>query len=436
MGVYCASLKAAIDQLFSTHSLSISNLRGQGYDGASNMRCEYNGLKALILKENPSAYHIHCFAHQLQLALIAVAQKHPKIETFFTTVHRLVNIVGGSTKRSDLIRENQTLKILESLSIGEISSGRGLNQEITIQRPSDTRWGSHYSCLINLIAMFSTIVDVIKIIATDFTSTRTRGRSRLEIVTNLHHFHVEMFYAVIDMQLQELNDHFSEVNSDLLICVACLSPNNSFAAFDKIKLIRLCQYYPLDFDAVDILELNDQLDTYILYMCTSEDFEELQDISDLAQKLVVKNKHEVYPLVYKLVTLTSVLLVTTATVERAFSTMTYVKKLSAQSNWRSMAKLLFPFSDMPICMKVILCSQLRKHSLFIGLIEFLEEKRTIVLPKARYEWMYLCLQDFKTVTNGTTLSEANIISRKGRGCECGRGRGHGFGCGHGSIHDG
>ncbi|XP_022842047.1 uncharacterized protein LOC111365744 [Olea europaea var. sylvestris] len=250
------------------------------------MRGEYNGLKALILKENPSAYYIHCFAHQLQLALVALAQKHPKIETFFTTVHRLVNVVGGSAKRSDLIRENQRLKILESLSVGEISSGRGLNQEITLQRPSDTRWGSHYSCLINLIVMFSTIVNVIEMIATDTTSTGTRGdacRSQREIVTNLHHFSVEMFYANIDMQLQELNDRFSEVNSDLLICVACLSPNNLFAAFDKIKLIRLY--------------------TYILDMRTSEDFEELQGISDLAQKLVVKNKHEVHPLVYKLVTL-------------------------------------------------------------------------------------------------------------------------------------
>ncbi|XP_022897543.1 zinc finger MYM-type protein 1-like [Olea europaea var. sylvestris] len=112
-----ASLKAAIDQLFSTYSLIISNLRGQGYDGTSNMRGEYNGLKALILKENPSAYYIHCFAHQLQLALVAVAQKHPKIETFLTRVHRLVNIVGGSAKRSDLIRENQRLKILESHSV-------------------------------------------------------------------------------------------------------------------------------------------------------------------------------------------------------------------------------------------------------------------------------------------------------------------------------
>lgn len=50
-------------------------------------------------------------------------------------------------------------------------------------------------------------------------------------------------------------------------------------------MIRLCQYYPIDFNATDILELDDQLDTYIL---TCEDFGELQDLSDLAQNLVAK----------------------------------------------------------------------------------------------------------------------------------------------------
>ena len=67
------SLKDAIDRLFSRHGLSISRLRGQGYDGASNMQGEFNGLKTLILKENPYAFYIHCFAHQIQLALVAVA---------------------------------------------------------------------------------------------------------------------------------------------------------------------------------------------------------------------------------------------------------------------------------------------------------------------------------------------------------------------------
>ncbi|XP_057504798.1 uncharacterized protein LOC130788277 [Actinidia eriantha] len=50
------SLKEAIETLFLRHKLSIYKLRGQGYDGASNMRGEFKGLKTLKLKENPTAY--------------------------------------------------------------------------------------------------------------------------------------------------------------------------------------------------------------------------------------------------------------------------------------------------------------------------------------------------------------------------------------------
>ena len=59
------SLKATLDNFFSRHGLSFSRLRGQGYDGASNMQGEFNGLKTLILKESICAYYIYCFAHQL-----------------------------------------------------------------------------------------------------------------------------------------------------------------------------------------------------------------------------------------------------------------------------------------------------------------------------------------------------------------------------------
>ncbi|PNX96782.1 repressor of the inhibitor of the protein kinase-like protein [Trifolium pratense] len=41
------------------------DIRGKGYDGASNMRGEWNGLQALFLKDIPYAYYIHCARHQM-----------------------------------------------------------------------------------------------------------------------------------------------------------------------------------------------------------------------------------------------------------------------------------------------------------------------------------------------------------------------------------
>ncbi|XP_073304595.1 uncharacterized protein [Primulina huaijiensis] len=165
------SLKAAIDKMFSRHNLSMSKLRGQGFDGASNMQGKFNGLKALILKENLCAFYIHCFAHQLQLALIAVAKKNLPISNFFRVVGDVVNVVGASCKRSDLIREKHSDFIVEALERGEISSGRGLNQETTLQRAGDIRWVSHYNSLISFISMFFAVIDVLEIIPEDDSSS-------------------------------------------------------------------------------------------------------------------------------------------------------------------------------------------------------------------------------------------------------------------------
>ena len=76
-------LKYAIGCLLCEHNLSLSKLHGQGYDGASNMKGDINGLNTLILKENKSAFYVHSFAHQLQLTLVAVAKNNINIADFF-----------------------------------------------------------------------------------------------------------------------------------------------------------------------------------------------------------------------------------------------------------------------------------------------------------------------------------------------------------------
>ncbi|XP_039687772.1 uncharacterized protein [Medicago truncatula] len=91
----------------------------EGYNGASNMRGEYNGLKSLILKENCSTFYIRCFAHQLQLALVTLAKKHSDIASFFNQVANLSNVVGGLCKRRDALRESQFKKVEEALKVAK-----------------------------------------------------------------------------------------------------------------------------------------------------------------------------------------------------------------------------------------------------------------------------------------------------------------------------
>ena len=96
-------------------------------------------------------------------------------------------------------------------------------------------------------------------------------------------------------------------------------------AFDKEKLIHLAKFYLSDFLGTDILALDSQLQNYIFDMRSNDFFLELQGVSELAEKLVSTRKHETYPLVYLLVKLALTLPVATATVERSFSAMKYVK---------------------------------------------------------------------------------------------------------------
>ena len=141
------------------------------------MQGEFNGLKTLIMNMNASVYYVHCFAHRLQLALLAVAKNHVQIALLFNIVTNVGNIAGASCKRRDVLREKQLKKVVEALQVGELFTGSGLNQETSLQRTGDTRWGSHYVTLIYLILMFSSIVDVLKIVVKDGISLEQRGET-------------------------------------------------------------------------------------------------------------------------------------------------------------------------------------------------------------------------------------------------------------------
>jgi hypothetical protein len=117
-----------------------------------------------------------------------------------------------------------------------------------------------------------------------------RSQGKAQSMTNLRHYCVELYYIVIDMQLQELNNHFTKANSELLLCVACLSRDDLFAAFNKDNILRLAQFYSDDFLAVQLMTLDNHLETYIIDMRSSEEFATLKGIGQLAEKMVEMKK--------------------------------------------------------------------------------------------------------------------------------------------------
>ena len=193
--------------------------------------------------------------------------------------------------------------------------------KVRLQSMRESEWQS----LLHEVSSFCNKHGILMLKMDDAFLVRGRQRRNSQEITNIYHYRVEIFYAVIDMQLQELNNRFSEKSTELLLCVACLNPSNSFTAFDRQKLICLAQFYPRDFSTTELLILEDQLQNYIIDVCSDNMFVGLTSIGDLSQKMVITAKDKVYPLVYRLLTLALILPVTTATVESTFSATSIIK---------------------------------------------------------------------------------------------------------------
>nr|XP_009600790.2 zinc finger MYM-type protein 1-like [Nicotiana tomentosiformis] len=393
-------LKKAIFDYLAQHSLSLSYVCGQCYDGASNMQGDLRGLKTLIQQESKSAYSIHCFAHQLQLTLVAVSKKCLEVGELVLLVSNVLNIVGGSFKRMDDLRESQAEKVQEALDMGELETGRGLNQELGLARAADTCWDSHYKSFKNFISMFGSIIDVLDTIVVDARTLEERAKAKgylstcqtFEVAFMLHLMRdvlgitnelnaslqkkeqnienaillVEvakrrlqklreeewdsLIDKIIDWQVQELNARFNEVTTNLLVGVACLNRVDSFSSFDINKILRMAELYPDDFDENITVTLKNQLETYIVDVRdVDKKFSNLQGLVDLFETLVKTKKHLNYPFVFRLVKFALLLPVATATVERTFSAMKLIKsELRNQMNDEFMSSCLVPYVERKI----------------------------------------------------------------------------------------
>ncbi|KAK1398788.1 TTF-type domain-containing protein [Heracleum sosnowskyi] len=178
------TLKKELSDVLTRNNLSIQNMIGQGYDGASNMRGAFNGLHALFLRDCPYAYYVHCFAHCLQLGLVGAAEKQDYVWEFFSMLANVVNIVSGSSKRLSELQTAHGIEVDHSVASGERETGRGLNQIGNLQRAGSTRWSSHFNSVCSLIDKYGSIIIVLESKNNCSTnSSAQRGEARVRRAT-------------------------------------------------------------------------------------------------------------------------------------------------------------------------------------------------------------------------------------------------------------
>ncbi|KAJ1270479.1 hypothetical protein BS78_06G054800 [Paspalum vaginatum] len=299
------TLKDSVCVVLADNNLSVQDIRGQGYDGASNMRGEWNGLKAFILKECPYAYYIHCMAHQLQLALVAASREVSKVHNFFQHANFIINFVSASPKRNDELLANQAadIALLRSVahdrlgtkySRGDVAGALKLIVSFDfvfvlflmekIMKTTDVLCQilqkksldilNAMDCWEPLLEEVNKFCEKHEIDIPDLNQRYvdvTKSLNKHDNTTVLHQYKVDVFNVAIDQQLVELDNRFSSQATELLALCASLDP---------------------------------RLDSF--------------DISKI-------NKASAYPMVDRLLRLVLTLPVSTATAERAFSAMRLVK---------------------------------------------------------------------------------------------------------------
>ncbi|XP_075515564.1 uncharacterized protein LOC142550211 [Primulina tabacum] len=130
------TLKKEIYFVLGQHDFRIKDIRGQGYEGSSNMCGSWNRLQALFLRDSPQAYYASPKRHAELQSAQAI-----EIETMVANVTTVLNQIG------------------------------------TLQRAGKTRWSSHFESICRMIDMYSSVIIVLWHMMEEASSNSIRGEA-------------------------------------------------------------------------------------------------------------------------------------------------------------------------------------------------------------------------------------------------------------------
>ena len=86
---------------------SLEYLVGQAHDGASTMSGCIAGVCTLIKEKAPVAIYVHCWAHKLNLSLVAASRRERGVFAFFDLLEALYVFISGTVPHALFITMQQ-----------------------------------------------------------------------------------------------------------------------------------------------------------------------------------------------------------------------------------------------------------------------------------------------------------------------------------------
>ena len=157
---------AFVDNLTSM-GVNIDYMRGQGYDGASNMSGIRKGVQARISELVPGAIYTHCKAHCLNL-VVTHACKLPEIRNMLDIVQQIAFAFQYSAKRTNVFKEELS---------GNNTAKASMERRTKLQTLCETRWASRANALFTFKSSLQVINETLDKLATQMEDPKARSYS-------------------------------------------------------------------------------------------------------------------------------------------------------------------------------------------------------------------------------------------------------------------
>ena len=168
--------------------LSLTGVRGQGYDGASIMAGRHNGLQAKVLAENSKALYLYCFGHQLNLVVQDSLKSIPEVTLSLVRMNAVVHFIRNSPKKLDKFKD-----IVAQVEVGEIP----LNNH-NLRTLCPTRWVMCLPAVNSFLEQYASILEFLETLKEDATEPAENRATADNFLQNLETS--QMYFSLLVVQ--------------------------------------------------------------------------------------------------------------------------------------------------------------------------------------------------------------------------------------------